>query len=70
MDQIINSSLDHNYESVPLVMSVPELARQMGIGRNAAYDIVNAGLIRSVRIGKTIRIPRTALIEFLEQRAG
>lgn len=63
----MNRTTDNSYEQIPLVMSVPELAKLLGIGRNAAYDMVSAGLIRSVRIGKTIRIPRTALIEFLER---
>lgn len=63
----MNRTTDNSYEQIPVVMSVPELAKLLGIGRNAAYDMVSAGLIRSVRIGKTIRIPRTALIEFLER---
>ena len=55
-----------SYEHLPLVMSVPDLAKLLGIGKNAAYDMVNSGSIRSIHIGKTIRIPRSALIEFLE----
>jgi excisionase family DNA binding protein len=35
------------------------------IGRNAAYDLVNSGQIRCVRIGKNIRIPQSALMDYL-----
>ena len=51
--------------SLPLVMTVPEMAEILQIGRNAAYELVKSGAIRSIRIGKTIRIPKAALEEFL-----
>lgn len=54
-------------QEVPLVMSVQELAKVLHIGRNSAYMLVNSGQIRIVRIGKTIRVPRNALTEYLER---
>ena len=57
-------------DELPLVMSVPQLAKLLGIGRNAAYDIVNSGGIRSVKIGRTIRIPKSAVIEFIEHHCS
>lgn len=47
------------------VYTVQELAELLHIGRNAAYDLVKSGKIRSIRIGKSIRIPRSALEKFL-----
>ena len=58
---------NRNPENLPLVLSVPELASVLHIGRNAAYDLVNSGQIRCVRIGKSIRIPQSALLDYLEQ---
>lgn len=55
-------------ESIPLVLSVPELAAVLGIGRNSAYHLVKAGKIRCIRIGKNIRIPQAALLEFLDMK--
>ena len=52
-------------DNLPLVLSVPELAAVLHIGRNAAYDLVNTGKIRSIRIGKNIRIPQSALLDYL-----
>lgn len=54
-------------QEVPLVMSVQELAKVLHIGRNSAYTLVNSGQIRIVRIGKTIRVPRNALTEYLDR---
>lgn len=50
---------------LPVVLSVPQLAEVLQIGRNSAYDLVKSGQIRSIRIGRTIRIPQAALLEYL-----
>ncbi len=50
----------------PEVGRVLDLASYMGIGRNAAYELVASGRIASVRIGRSIRITREALVEVLE----
>ena len=57
--------MEQNYNNLPLVLSVPELAAVLHIGRNAAYDLVNTGKIRCIRIGKSIRIPQSALLDYL-----
>lgn len=55
-----------NLESLPLLLTVNELASVLRIGRNAAYQLVNDGEIQSIRVGRSIRIPRNALIQFME----
>ena len=57
--------MEQNINNLPLVLSVPELASVLHIGRNAAYELVNTGKIRSIRIGKNIRIPQSALLDYL-----
>lgn len=54
-------------ENLPLVLSVLELASILHIGRNTAYGLVNTGQIRCIRIGKNIRIPQSALLDYLNQ---
>jgi len=48
------------------VITVLELAKILRIGRNSAYDLVNSGLVKSVRVGNQIRIPTLSVIEFLK----
>jgi len=48
------------------VVTVPELAQMLRIGRNSAYELVNAGYIRSVKVGSQIRIPKSSVLKFLE----
>ena len=48
------------------VVTVPEMAKMLRIGRNSAYELVNTGQMQSVRVGNQIRIPKSCIIEFLK----
>lgn len=53
---------------LPMTQRVEDLMPILGIGRNTAYELIRSGQIRSVRIGRQIRVPRKALREFLDGR--
>lgn len=53
-------------DNIPLLLTVHDLASLLRIGRNAAYQLVKDGTVRSIRVGRSIRIPREALLQFLE----
>jgi excisionase family DNA binding protein len=53
----------------PLLVSVKDAARLLGIGRDAAYSLVREGTLPSIRLGRRILIPRGAL-EAWVRRAG
>jgi len=55
-------------EKLPLTLRVDDLMPILGIGRNTAYRLVRTSEIRSIRIGRQIRIPRQFLIDFLNQK--
>jgi excisionase family DNA binding protein len=42
-----------------------KLAKVIHCGRSQAYDLVNRGEIRSIRIGRSLRIPTAAIREVL-----
>lgn len=50
---------------LPPVLTVGETARFMRISRGAAYAAVRANEIPHIRIGRTIRVPRAALLRLL-----
>ena len=56
-----------NLHDLPMTLRVEELMPILGIGRNTAYKLIRSGQIRSIRIGRQIRIPRDALLEFLRK---
>lgn len=55
-------------DDLPVTLRVEELMPILGIGRNIAYELVRSGRLRSIRVGRQVRIPKNALIEFLEGR--
>lgn len=57
----------HDLHELPVTLRVEDLMPILGIGRNTAYELIRSGQIRSVRIGRQIRIPRDALLEFLRK---
>jgi excisionase family DNA binding protein len=52
----------------PLAYRPEEAARLLSVGRHKIFDLIRAGELRSVRIGHSRRIPRTAVEEYIEQR--
>lgn len=63
MDKFVCNSLD----DLPLTLTVEEAGRILRVGRNTAYELVRCGRLKSVRVGKQIRIPKQALSEYLGQ---
>ena len=54
-------------KDLPLVLKVEDLMQVLSIGRNTAYRLVRSGKIYSVRVGRSFRIPRDALEEYLRK---
>ena len=52
-------------DDLPLALRVEDLMPVLDIGRNTAYELVRSGQIRSIRIDRQLRIPRDAVVEFL-----
>jgi excisionase family DNA binding protein len=45
----------------PLLLSVPNAAKLLGIGKTLAWDLVNRGKLPSVRLGGRVLVPRPAV---------
>jgi excisionase family DNA binding protein len=52
----------------PLLLGVREAARMLGIGRSTLYELIAAGEIETVHIGRAARVPVAALHAFVERR--
>lgn len=53
------------FADAPDVLTVEEAAAICRCGKNAMYEAVQRGDVWSARIGKSIRIPKSALAAFL-----
>jgi excisionase family DNA binding protein len=50
----------------PLLLSVADAAKHLGVSRGMLYEMVNGGEITSVQIGRRRLISRQALLDFIE----
>ncbi len=48
-----------------MTLRVEDLMPILGIGRNTAYELIRSKQIRCVKIGRQLRIPKQALIDYL-----
>lgn len=62
---MIFEKTDSEYHSQ--VYSVKDLQKILCVSHNTAYALVRSGQIRSIRIGRTYKIPQEAVAEFLRK---
>lgn len=51
-------------------LSVEELRRELGLGKNGAYELVRMPGFPAIKLGKRIIIPRRGLEKWLEENEG
>lgn len=51
-------------------LTIDELCDLLKIGRNAAYQLVSSGRIKSLKNGRIWRVPKQAVIEFTKSEAN
>jgi excisionase family DNA binding protein len=66
-----SNNIDYTmFSEVPDILTVEQLQEALSISRTLAYKMVTSGEIRSIRIGRTLRIPKRYLLEFVLRQAG
>jgi len=53
-----------------LTMTIPEAAEKLGIGRNQGYEAAKNGQLPTIKIGKRLLVPVTALENKLANAGG
>ena len=59
------NSMETTGITVPELITVEELAKLLRIGRNTAYGLVKDHSIKSIKVGRGIRIPLPAVDEYI-----
>ena len=54
-----------SFDDLPLSLNVDDLMAVLQIGRNTAYELIRSNQIFSIRVGKQLRVPKEAVIDFL-----
>ena len=52
---------------VRLLLTIRETADALGLGRSTVYELITAGELDVVRIGRSARIPTASLEEFVQR---
>ena len=53
------------FDSYPDVVSVEEIQQMLRIGKNAVYQLLKDGAIKSIKVGKRYVVPKKYIIDFL-----
>ena len=54
------------FKEYPDILTIPQVAQALGIGRKAAYALVNDNTLGAIRVGRTIKVPKISLEEFIK----
>lgn len=57
-------------EPEPLLLRVEEVARLLSLGRSKVFQMLAAGELPAVRIGRSVRVPSAALSDWIAERMG
>jgi excisionase family DNA binding protein len=52
----------------PLLLTIPQVAAMLGLGRTKVYDLIDHDGLPTVKLGTARRIPRKALEAWLTKR--
>lgn len=70
MTNNLTSSFIPNNEADTFLMTVPELAEYLGIGRNRAYELLQSGEIKGFRIGSVWKVTKVAVDKYIYEKSG
>ena len=54
------------FKEYPDILTVPQVAQALGVGRKAVYDLVNKKILGAIRVGRTIKVPKFSLEEYVK----
>ena len=66
----MNKTKYTNYDDLPLLLSVPDVASVLGISRAGAYELVRSDGFPSLRIGSRIVVPKVKFIDWISTNTG
>ena len=53
------------FPDYPDIVNIAQLQTMLGISRHLAYDLINGGYIKGLKIGNAFRIPKANVIEYV-----
>lgn len=53
------------FKKYPDILTIPQVAEALGIGKKAAYALVKNHIIPALYVGNKIIVPKYALVEYM-----
>ena len=53
------------FKEYPDILTIPQVAQALRIGHKAAYALVKDNKLGAIRVGRTIKVPKFSLEEFI-----
>jgi excisionase family DNA binding protein len=57
----VSASQPASHPAIPLLLRISEAAELLGVSRSTLYQLVARGDLAVVKIGRSVRVPRTAV---------
>lgn len=54
------------FREYPDILTIPQVAQALGICAKAAYGLVKQKRLGAIHIGRTIKVPKEQLVEFVK----
>ncbi len=70
INNVINYSDIAMFKEYPDVVTVEQLQKMIGVGKNTAYKLLKDNSIRYIKIGSSYKIPKICVISYLMQVEG
>ncbi len=67
---MMNKSSYKTYDDLPLMLSVPNIAKVLGISRAGAYELAHSREFPSMKVGSRIIIPKDKFLLWVERQCG
>lgn len=60
-------ALEAQSQTIPQLLTIPEAAKCLNVGRSKVYDLINSGSLRAVMVGDVKRVSVDTLREWIKQ---
>ena len=56
------------FELFPDILTVEQLCEAFQIGKNTAYELLNSGEIKGIKMGSVWKIPKRSLLDYIIEK--
>jgi len=53
-----------------LLLTIPQVAKRLHVSDYRAYELARQGILKSVRLGKSVRVKPSAILEYMSQHGA